>query len=103
MSLHAQVQKIVLDWSDSSLAMNGDYSTQLQVIKGFGLDLNKPFFSIQRENKLKNGSVQILNLKFEQIPNQEGQKYTQLGVQFTADFEMEAKIVSDAGKPMLSI
>ena len=103
MLLQAQVQNIVLVWSDSALAKNGDYSTQLQVIKGFGLDLNKPFFSMQQANKLKNGSVQILNVKFEKVPTLEVQKYTQLGVTFTADFEIESKIVSDAGKPMLSI
>jgi hypothetical protein len=103
MLLQAQVQNIVLVWSDSTLAKNGDYSTQLQVIKGFGLDLNKPFFSMQQANKLKNGSVQILNVKFEKVPTLEVQKYTQLGVTFTADFEIESKIVSDAGKPMLSI
>lgn len=103
MTLHAQVQKIVLEWTDSSLAKNGDYSTQLQVIKGFGLDLNKPFFSIQEASKLKNGSVQILNVKSEPVPTQEVQKFTQLGVQFRTDFEIEAKIVSDAGKPLLSI
>ncbi len=103
MLLHAQVQNIVLEWADSTLAKNGDYSTQLQVIKGFGLDLNKPFFSIQQANKLKSGSVQILNEKFEPVPTQELHKFTQLGVQFTADFEIEAKIVSDAGKPMLSM
>ncbi len=103
MSLSALSQNFVLEWTDSSLAQSGTYATNVQVIKGFGLDLNQPFFAFQQPQKNKSGSVQLLNLKYEPVPLEEREKYTQLGIQFANEFQIDAKIVSDAGKPLLSI
>ena len=103
MSLSALSQNYVLEWTDSSLAQSGTYATNVQVIKGFGLDLNQPFFAFQQPQKNKSGSVQLLNLKYEPVPLEEREKYTQLGIQFSSEFDIDAKVVSDAGKPLLSI
>ena len=100
---NAQTQKIVLEWTDSAVARNGVFQMSLQTIKGFDLDLNKPFFAVQQDFKSSNGSVEILNVKTEKVPLSEGQKFEKLGVQFSADFEIDAKIVSNAGKPLLSV
>jgi hypothetical protein len=100
---NAQTQKIVLEWTDSAVARNGVFQMSLQTIKGFDLDLNKPFFAVQQDFKSSNGSVEILNVKTEKVPLSERQKFEKLGVQFSADFEIDAKIVSNAGKPLLSV
>ena len=100
---NAQTQKITLEWTDSSVARNGMYQTRLQTIKGFDLDLNRPFFAIQQECKLNSGSVELKNLKTEKLVSSEREKFEKLGVQFSSEFEIEAKIVTNSGKPLLSI
>lgn len=99
----AQTQKFVFEWTDSALARNGEFQTQLQTIKGFELDLNKPYFALQQDSKSSHGTVEILNLKTEKLGVSERKKFEKLGVQWSDDFEIEAKIVSNAGKPLLSI
>ena len=102
-SSFAQTQKFVLEWTDSAFARNGEFQTKLQTIKGFELDLNKPYFAIQQDFKSSHGEVEILNLKTEKLGVSERKKFEKLGVQLSDDFEIEAKIVSNAGKPLLSI
>ncbi|MFM6946671.1 MAG: type IX secretion system sortase PorU [Flavobacteriales bacterium] len=99
----AQIQKITLEWTDSATAVYGSVQTIVKTIKGYSLDLNKPFFAIQQAHKSKNGSVEILNIQTEKLSESEQQQYEKLDVRFNADFEIEAKIVSEAGKPLLSI
>lgn len=101
--VHAQNQKLLFEWTDSSLARMGQNTTYLKTIRGFELDNNKPFFAHQEAQKIKSGKVSIVNLKTEKLDPQEKVKYAQFGIQFSNDFEIEAKLVMNSGAPLLSI
>ena len=101
-SLHAQVQTIVLDWTGTERVQIGEEGYDVQTVKGFGLDNGQPFYAIQQKHGSIHQEVEILNTVYEKIPKAQQLIYERLGLAFSDKAQIEAKIVSEGGQPLFS-
>jgi hypothetical protein len=101
-SSFAQVQSIVLDWTGTERITMGEDTYDVQVVKGFGLDNGQPFFAFQQKQSNLNQEVEILSLVYEKIPKDQQVIFDKIGLAFPDSIQIDAKVVTEAGQPLLS-
>ena len=101
-SSSAQVQTIVLDWTGTERITMGEDTYDVQVVKGFGLDNGQPFFAFQQKQSNLNQEVEILSLVYEKIPKDQQVIFDKIGLAFQDSIQIDAKVLTEAGQPLLS-
>lgn len=102
-SLFAQVQTLVLDWSGSEQITIAEQAYNVQTVQNFGLDNGQPFYALQQKHNNINQQIEIISLSYVKIPKEQALIYELLGLNLQNEALIDAKVLTDAGQPFFSL